>query len=847
MKTNEKSPARQPRHDARRREFLRLGAQGAGLLALGNLAAGLHGAPDQPTPPSVSGAYPGNDPGPFEVIEERPVAVKMRAGITVFATVYRPARAGQPVAGRLPAVLVRSPYDRSKYGTRARYFAAHGYLSVTQDVRGRFESEGKFGPGFSEVEDGADTIAWLAHFPRYSDIPMLWVTGWYDGYPRCFCNAYGLMKKLGRGANQHLLLGPWIHGQLGGNVCGDADFGPHAHIPEMDTQRIFFDRHLKRVDAAPRTSRVRAFVMGGGSGRKTAEGHLHAGGTWWHGDDWPPPGMRITPYHLHADRTLRAVLPGRAEGQTRWRSDPNDPVPSIASPWMFIGHTPRGPADQREPTALIGNCIPGRPLAARADVCVFQTPPLREPLRVLGPLIVRLLVSSDAPDTDFVAKLVDVYPANTDYPEGYGMTVCDGTQRMLYRESNVNLKPMESGRVYEIAIECFPAANLFAAGHLEYFQSADGHGIDLHVATRAPLTAEWHTVVVTVDPMPAGGDVVKVYFDGWRQDLSRLVDTGRHGTHRATGSRLTLGCHFDESGRPVDYFRGFVNQFAVTADVVTAEEAIAIHAGGTPVAAHAVLDHLVSAPHFDAAIDSADGYVIPDHRPGNRYRQRMDQAAPRRRSHWVRWLNPHGLEMPMKVDDFTTDENWWTFSNQAGASFLFNAPGLRFRTEQTGTFDPDRDTCIVVSKGSYGLAKGELWVRVDDYTWDTNPELPLTHGGFVIHDIRNDKTYLFWTHRTMRADHLGNYRLLYGVNGRQRDFETSVAKGKDVFVRIEGTRVSWFYNNDGVLTQVWSDQSVDLGRHVQIRFHARDFNIYHGPRNYEFRRIRIYRSRPDDL
>ena len=303
------------------------------------------------------------------------------------------------------------------------------------------------------------------YFEQFPDIPMLWVSGWWDGYPRSVCEGYRKLSERGRGERQHLLLGAWVHNQMSGNSAGDVDFGPDMDIDRLDTQRLFFDRHLRADASVDAGAKVRAFVMGGGSGRRTAEGRLHHGGRWWHSEQWPPPGMTITPYYLHEGGSLSRDAPTVHDAMTVYQHDPNDPVPSIAVPWIFANYPDRGPADQLEPTELIGNCTPGKPLAERADVRVFQTPPLESDVRLLGPLQARLYVQSSAPDTDFCVKLVDVYPPSEDYPQGYAMIVAEGIMRMTYREGGEQLVPMQAGAVYEIVIDCFPAANLFAAGH----------------------------------------------------------------------------------------------------------------------------------------------------------------------------------------------------------------------------------------------------------------------------------------------------------------------------------------------------------------------------------------------
>jgi putative CocE/NonD family hydrolase len=102
---------------------------------------------------------------------------------------------------------------------------------------------------------------------------------------------------------------------------------------------------------------------------------------------------------------------------------------------------------------------------AREDVVVFQTDLLEQDIEVIGPIEVRLFVSSTAVDTDFTAKLIDVYPPSTDYPTGYDMNNSDAIVRASYRDGRTERDLIEPGQVYEIVIEPFETANLFKAGH----------------------------------------------------------------------------------------------------------------------------------------------------------------------------------------------------------------------------------------------------------------------------------------------------------------------------------------------------------------------------------------------
>jgi len=143
-------------------------------------------------------------------------------------------------------------------------------------------------------------------------------------------------------------------------------------------------------------------------------------------------------------------------------------IPSLQSVEPLTSGAPvfeGGAFDQREDERFFGARNPGVPLAARNDIVVFERPPLEEDMAVVGPVIVRLWISSDAPDTDFTAKLIDMCPPNSDYPEGFAMNLTDGIFRCRFHKSWGEPEFLESGRIYEIEIEPFATANLFKRGH----------------------------------------------------------------------------------------------------------------------------------------------------------------------------------------------------------------------------------------------------------------------------------------------------------------------------------------------------------------------------------------------
>jgi hypothetical protein len=89
-----------------------------------------------------------------------------------------------------------------------------------------------------------------------------------------------------------------------------------------------------------------------------------------------------------------------------------------------------GAFDQREAPAFYGSRPPYEPLAKRADVLVFQTAPLERDVEVTGAIEAELWIASNCPDTDFTIKLLDVYPPNADYADGYAMNLTDGILRL---------------------------------------------------------------------------------------------------------------------------------------------------------------------------------------------------------------------------------------------------------------------------------------------------------------------------------------------------------------------------------------------------------------------------------
>jgi putative CocE/NonD family hydrolase len=310
------------------------------------------------------------------------------------------------------------------------------------------------------------------YYDQYSDAPMVHLSGWYDPYARTAMENYTGLAGRKRGPVR-LVLGPWTHGDRSLSFAGDVEFGPQATLDGnlgddfFAVRRHWFDCWVKGIDnGVARDPAVRVFVMGGGSGRRNAEGRLEHGGFWRKAETWPLPQTEFTRFHLHPGRSLLIAGPGKSNLPLSFTADPRDPVPTIGGALSSGGPVMySGAYDQRTAANVFGAKPPYRPLAERGDVLVFQTPPLPEDLEIAGPLELRLWVASDGPDADIHAKLVDLYPPSADYPEGFAMNLSEGLLRLRYRDSWETPTPLEPGRPYAVSVAMFPCANLFKRGH----------------------------------------------------------------------------------------------------------------------------------------------------------------------------------------------------------------------------------------------------------------------------------------------------------------------------------------------------------------------------------------------
>ena len=329
------------------------------------------------------------------------------------------------------------------------------------------------------------------HYDNMPDIPILWIGGWYDSYARGSCDNFKDMSAL-KSAPQHLLMGPWVHGNstMEEGHAGDVSFGDDAGVPSAQALHLrWFDRWMRGVEnGIDEEPRLKYFVMGGGGSRPDGNGRLFHGGEWRGGDVWPLEGGETISFYLHEDGLLGPELPLADDSSTTYRFDPADPVPScggcvsslseikplgrgISDPTYssFEGRMQEvmaaGAFDQVESEDLFGCSPPYLPIGSRTDVLVFQTPPLEHPVEVTGPIDVELWVATSALDTDFTAKLIDVHPVSGYFPYGFAMNLTDSIMRLRYRNGPERGELVEPGEIVPITITLYPTSNRFMPGH----------------------------------------------------------------------------------------------------------------------------------------------------------------------------------------------------------------------------------------------------------------------------------------------------------------------------------------------------------------------------------------------
>ena len=269
-------------------------------------------------------------------------------------------------------------------------------------------------------------------------IPVFSVGGWYDNFVQSDLEAYAALHK-STGLSR-IVVGPWPH-NMSYQFTG-ADFGPDSSVPIRTLQIEWFDQWLMGKDTALLSQPpLKIFVMGANKWREERE--------------WPPEQARYKMFYLDSNGRANSLEGDGAMGdqaskhhaRDQYVFDPNDPVPTrggavCCNPKVF----PWGPMDQR-------------PVEQRQDVLVYTTKPLKHDLEAIGPVQVVLYVATSARDTDFTAKLVDVFA------DGSARNLTDGILRLRYRNSLEKPELGNAGEIYRVTVDAGVTSNVFLKGH----------------------------------------------------------------------------------------------------------------------------------------------------------------------------------------------------------------------------------------------------------------------------------------------------------------------------------------------------------------------------------------------
>jgi predicted acyl esterase len=264
--------------------------------------------------------------------------------------------------------------------------------------------------------------------------PALMITGWYDWSVNDALATWELLRREASGrvrADSRLIITPSAH-NMPGYKEGMADH------PELQ-------RNLSTSNTVDLLLRWYEAVRGGTTEPWPAVMYYLMGANEWRvATDWPPPEAQPQAFYLGPAGTLSREAPTHASAPDRYTYDPSDPTPTVGGSIVSYVYPP-GSVD-----------VSG--VQKRADVLTYMTAPLERDLVVAGPLRLILYASSSAVDTDFSARLSDVFP------DGRAIQLQAGILRARYREPR-NPGLLEPGRIYRFEIDLWATANCFKAGH----------------------------------------------------------------------------------------------------------------------------------------------------------------------------------------------------------------------------------------------------------------------------------------------------------------------------------------------------------------------------------------------
>jgi hypothetical protein len=343
---------------------------------------------------------------------------------------------------------------RVDWSRALRHLPVKDIYRAIDGPRGIFADRMPVPTGGAMIEREPNDPAWykggLWHDNMKINIPGFWFMSWYDVSVGPNLAAYNHVRNTASpeiANQQYAVIAPTLHcaykRATENTIVGERSMGD-ARLNYDELTYGWFDHFLKgeKNGILEKMPKVRYFTMG-----------LNK---WQSSDTWPPRGARQMMLFLssggkantlNGDGVLIAAAP-ESDNPDRFEYDPMNPVPSVGGNVCCTGN------------AIAGGAFDQRKNEERPDILVYSTEPLKEGIEVSGPIEVTLYVSSDAKDTDFTVKLIDVYP------DGRAYNLDETIQRMRYR--NGYDKPivwMESGKIYKVTLGPMTTSNFFEAGH----------------------------------------------------------------------------------------------------------------------------------------------------------------------------------------------------------------------------------------------------------------------------------------------------------------------------------------------------------------------------------------------
>jgi putative CocE/NonD family hydrolase len=335
-----------------------------------------------------------------------------------------------------------------------RHLPVMDIIKAVDGPRGIFADPMPVDTGGAMIIREPNDPAWykggLWHDNMPINVPGFWFMSWYDVSVGPNLAAYNHVRKTARpeiADQQYAVIAPTLHcahrRATENTVVGERSMGD-ARLNYDELTYAWFDYFLKgeQNGILEKMPKVRYFTMGSNK--------------WQSSDTWPPRGAQPMSLYLSSGGRANTLngdgalsdTPPAMDSPDKFEYDPMNPVPSYGGNVCCTGN------------AITAGAFDQRKIEARPDVLVYSTEPLREGIEVSGPIEVTLYVSSDAKDTDFTVKLLDVDP------DGRAYNLDETIQRMRYRNGYDKPKVwMEAGKVYKVTLQPMTTSNYFAAGH----------------------------------------------------------------------------------------------------------------------------------------------------------------------------------------------------------------------------------------------------------------------------------------------------------------------------------------------------------------------------------------------